>query len=86
MKTFLNYLLNKQWVLSIVMRFLSDDKKERIYIARLRAELAYWGHDVSDMTDEEIKDGHLKVGEISKQCGVAAQELAKVLTAMKNCL
>ena len=57
MKKLLNYLLNKQWILRIVMCFLSDGKKEQIYIARFRAELAFWGHDVSDMTDEEIKEG-----------------------------
>jgi hypothetical protein len=52
-----NYFLNKQYVLNIVMCFLSEEKKERIYIVRLRAELAFWGHDTSKMTDEEIKAG-----------------------------
>ena len=30
------------------------EKKERIYIAKLRANLAFFGHDTSDMTDEEF--------------------------------
>jgi len=37
MKTLLNYLLNKQWILSIVMCFLSEG----------RAELAFWVYEVS---------------------------------------
>ena len=84
MKRFLNYLLNKQWILRIVMRFLSEEKKERIYIARLRAELAFWGYDTSEMTDDEIKDGLMKVKEVSIKCGVTKQELAEVLKAMAN--
>jgi hypothetical protein len=85
MKRFLNYLLNKQWILYVVMCFLSEEKKERIYIAKLRAELALWGYDTSEMTDDEIKDGLMKVNEVSIQCGVTKQELAEVLKAMANC-
>ena len=82
MKRFLNYLLNKQWILHIVMCFLSEEKKERISISRLRAELSLWGYDTSKMTDDEIKDGLMKVNEVSTQCGVTKKELAEVLKAM----
>jgi hypothetical protein len=84
MKTLLNYLLNKQWILSIVMCFLSDGKKEQIYIARLRAELESWGYYTSDVTDKEIKDGIYKVSEVASRCGFTKQELAEVLKAMTN--
>jgi hypothetical protein len=85
MKLFLNYLLNKQWILHIVMCFLSEEKKERINIARLRSELALWGYYTSEMTDDEIKDGLMKVNEVSIQCGVRKEELAAVLKSMSNC-
>ena len=85
MRVLLNYLLNKQWILLIAMRFLSEGKKEQIYIARLRAELAFWGHDVSDMTDEEIKEGILKMGEMVAKCGMTTDEVAEAFKALANC-
>lgn len=80
-----NYLLNKQWILSIVMRFLSEDKKERIYIARFRAELAFWGHDVSNMTDEELKEGAKQMTDMVMQCGMTTDEVAEAFKALANC-
>ena len=77
-----NYFLNKQWVLHIVMRFLSEGKKEQIYIARFRAELVFWGHDVSNMTDEEIKEGISKMGEMVSQCGMTTDEVAVAFKAL----
>lgn len=85
MKRFLNYLLNKQWILHIVMFFLSEEKKERIYIAKLRVNLAFFGHDTSDMTDEEMKEGVNNKGKMFSKCGITCDELAKTLQAMVNC-
>jgi hypothetical protein len=85
MKQFLNYLLNKQWILQIVMCFLSEGKRQRIHIAKLRHELALWGYDTSDMTNDEIKEGILKVSDVSIKCGVTREELAAVLKMMANC-
>jgi len=79
MKRILNYLLNKQWILSIVMCFLSDGKKEQIYIARFRAELVFDGHDVSDMTDEEIKEGIKNIANKIGQFGATVEESAKAV-------
>lgn len=75
-----NYFLNKQWILSIVMLFLSDDKKEKIYIAKLRAELAFWGHDTSNMTDEEIKEGIKAVAEMMVKFSFTADELISAIS------
>ena len=85
MKTLLNYLINKHWILSIVMCFLSEGKKEQIYIAKFRAELAFCGHDVSDMTDEEIKEGITKMGEMVSKCGMTTDEVAEAFKALANC-
>ncbi len=57
MKAILNYFLNISWVLSIVMLFLSEEKKEQILILQFRAHLLFFGYDTSGMTDQEIKDG-----------------------------
>ena len=85
MKTLLNYLLNKQWILSIVMCFFSEGNIEQIFIVRLRAEMLFWGHDTSQITDEEIKDGINKIGEIIAQCGFTTNEITNAMRAMANC-
>jgi len=85
MKTLLNYLLNKRWALRFVMLFLNDRKKEQIYIARFRAEMALWGHDISDMTDAEIKEGIYKMGEMVSKCGMTTNEIAQAFKTMANC-
>jgi len=81
MKTFANYLLRKQ----LVMRFLSVEKQERIVIAQFRSELAFFGHDTSDMTDEEIKEAMGKVGEMISKIGFTTEEITDAMRAMVNC-
>ena len=85
MKTFANYLLRKQWILRLVMRFLSVEKQERIIIAKFRAELAFWGKDTSDMTDEEIKEAIVKVGEVISKIGFTTKEMTDAMRAIANC-
>jgi hypothetical protein len=85
MKTFANYLLRKQWILFIVMRFLSVKKQERIVIAKFRAELAFFGHDTSNMTDVEIKEAMVKVGEMISKIGFTVEEITDAMRAMANC-
>lgn len=84
MKTFANYLLRKQWILRIVMRFLSVEKQERIVIAKFRAELAFFGHDTSNMTDDEIKEAMVKVGEMISKIGFTTEEITDEMRAMAN--
>lgn len=85
MKTFANYLLRKQWILRIVMRFLSVEKQERIVIAKFRAELAFFGYNTSNMTDEEITDSMVKVGEMISKIGFTTEEITDSMRAMANC-
>jgi len=56
MKEFINHLLNKQCIFRIIMLFFSEDKQERIIIYKFRYGLAFFGHDISNMTDQEIKE------------------------------
>jgi len=64
------------------MLFLSEEKKERIYIARLRADMEFFGHDMSEMTDEEIKKCINDSGKLLSKCGLTCYELKKSLQSM----
>ena len=85
MKKILNYFLNKKWILSIIMRFLSEEKKEKIQIEILRNELIFFGYDISNLSDAEIK----KVVEtFAKAIGsfrATIDETAKALRVLSNC-
>ena len=80
-----NHLPNKQWVLHIVMRFLSEEKKEKIAIESIRQNLMLFGHDCSDMTDEEIKEGMKNVAKTIGSFGATTEEAAKVLRVLGDC-
>jgi len=77
MKNILNYFLNKEWILNIVMLFLSDETKERIYIAKLRAEMLFWGHDLSNMSDKEIKQGASDMTKHIQCMGITVEQATK---------
>ena len=66
------------------MLFLSDEKKERVYMLRFRAELAFWGFDTSDLTDEEIMDAHTKVWETMRACGLSAEEVGDAISGLAS--
>lgn len=84
MRNFLNYLLNIPWILSIVMLFLSEQTKERILIARLRCHFAFFGHDTSHMTDQEIKQGLLLVSKKLAYVGLSAKQAGEAFIKMKT--
>ena len=80
-----NYFLNKQWVLHIVMRFLSEEKKEEIAIESIRQNFMLFGHDCYDMTDEEIKEGMKNVAKTIGSFGATTEEAAKALRVLGDC-
>lgn len=84
MKNILNYLLNKEWILNIVMLFLSNETKERIYIAKLRTEMLFWGHDLSNMSDKEIKQGASDMRKHIQCMGITVEEAAKAFLQLGN--
>jgi len=86
LKQLINYFLNKNFIYNIVKRFLSEEKKERIEIEKLRNELSFLGLDTLDITDEEIKDCILWMGELQAQCGVSAKECVDVLNSFGKVL
>ncbi len=82
MKIFANYLLRKEWILRIVMYFLSEEKQERIIIAKIREEFILFGKDISDMSDDEIKEGIIKVGNVMSKLGFTVDEVGQTLHVM----
>lgn len=78
----LNYLLNRSFILSFIMIFISDAKKEKIYIESIRSELSLHGHNVYEMTDEEIKEGMKRAREVIINSGFTVSELAKAANMM----
>ena len=80
----LNKLLNKQCILNIVMYFLSVKKKEKILIARLRGELAFFGHDTTNMSNEEIKKVVKDFSKALGSFGATKEEAANTLRTLKK--
>lgn len=64
---------------------LNKLRKKRA-IARIRREMAWWGHDMSNMSDEEIEAGVICFSKAVVQVGVTASEMAKGLTAISRAL
>ncbi len=85
MKKVLNYFLNKKWILSIVMRFLSEEKKEKIQIEILRNEFVFFGYNTSHLSDAEIKEGVANFSNTIGSFGATIDEAEKALRVLSNC-
>ncbi|WP_438423111.1 hypothetical protein [Aquimarina macrocephali] len=82
----INYFLNKKWISRIVIRFLSEEKKERILIESMRDQLAFFGNDTTNITDEEIKEGIKRIPKAIGSFGATLEEAAtasRVLSSLK---
>lgn len=77
-----NYLLNKQFVFRFMMRFLSEEKKEKLQIQILRENFAFFGNDLSDMTDEEIKKCISNVAKAIGSFGATKEEAEKAIQTL----
>ncbi len=86
MKAFVNYLLRKKWILRIVMYFLSEGKKERIYIATFRAEMTANGCDSSELTDDEIKIAMSTIHELEESCKFTPYEITRAMETIFHCV
>lgn len=84
MKRIINHFLNKEWVLNIVMRFLSVEKQEKTTIERLRQGFIFFGHDTANMTDDDIKEGVNNVAKTIGSFGATADEVETALRALKS--
>ena len=77
-----NYFLNKRWIFKIVMRFLSEEKQEKIWIEIIRQHFAIFGHDCSNMTDDEIKQGMSNIAKTIGSFGATAEEASKAMSVL----
>jgi hypothetical protein len=57
MKKIFNWILNRRWITKIILKFLSKEKQEKYYIECLKSHFLFFGKDIRNLTDEEIKIG-----------------------------
>ena len=84
MKRAINWILNRRIIKPVVIACMNDKQKERYYILQLRAHMAFFGHDVSDMTDDEIKDGYDRVRQLMHATGLTANEAGQALRGLSE--
>ncbi len=48
---------------------------------QVRREMAWWGHDLSDMTDEEMAEGARRMVNVAAEYGVSVEDAAKAMKA-----
>lgn len=58
-----------------------EEQQRKQAILRIRAHFMALGYDTSDMTDEEIEEGILKIGHAAFRAGVTAEEAASAMRA-----
>ena len=63
---------------------LTDKECERLAIQVLRQNFALFGHNCSDMTDEEIKEGLINVSKNIGSFGASAEEAAMAFKALSK--
>jgi len=66
-------MINK-FIYNIIMLFLSEEKKEQVYIAQLKHEMLLGGYDISHMTDQQIKDGMNNARTVFSSTGLTLEE------------
>jgi len=70
-------------------RLMPEQRKifdKKLVIAQLRAEYAFWGHDTSNMTDEEIEAGVMRMAEVLRSTGVSCEQAAENFRMMGKIL
>lgn len=61
-------------------------RKKARTIARLRAHMAFFGYDVSNLSDEEIEEGVRSIAAKVSACGISAKEAAEGLQAVSKAM
>ena len=67
----------QHWLRSLIA---NDVIRRKPVITRIRHEFALLGYDLSDLTDEDIRQGVLHMSEVFQSYGVTAEEATKALT------
>jgi hypothetical protein len=84
MKNTINWILNRRIIKPIVIARMNEDQKERYYMMQLRAHMAFFGHDISDMTDDEIKEGTNRMSKVMSSTGVTLDQAGQALKLMSQ--
>lgn len=88
MKNLIKHLCNALYlVLSLVLSVgckaqLTPEQKEKEYIDRFRAEMMFWGHNTSQLTDDEIKEGIQRTADIITKTGFTVDDITKAMIAL----
>jgi len=86
MKRVINWILNRRIIKPVVIACMNDKQKERYYMLQLRAHMAFFGCDVSDMTDDEIKEGYDRVSQLMQATSVTLEEAGEAMRLMSVAL
>ena len=84
MKKAINWILNRRMVKPVVVACMTEQQKQKYYMLQFRAHMQFFGCDVSDMTDEEIMEGHKRVGEVMSASGVTVEQAGEALKLMSE--
>ena len=49
---------------------------------QVRREMAFWGHDLSDMTDDEMAERARRLANVIAECGVSIEDAASPTKAI----
>lgn len=82
MKKVLNYILNIPFIFKIVCSLLPEKKNDIIQMQIFRNNFMFFGLDLSNMTDDEIKENVCKVGKVFGDFGLTTNEAAKALKSL----
>ena len=74
-----NYLLRNDRILSFVLMFCSNEKKELVYIKKFKSEFKIFGHNIDNHTDDEIKEGLKAFGLLSKEMGLTYDQVTQAI-------
>jgi len=80
----IKYYIYKFFGVRALRLFLTEAQYEKLMIYQLRNHLAFFGCDVSDLTDEQIKEGTDRMARVIAQAGIAAQEATDGLRAFNK--
>ena len=62
------------------------ERKRSRAIARIRCECAFWGHDLSELSDDEVEAGVMRLGKVVASAGLTVAEACEGIWAMNRAL
>ena len=66
--------------------FTAEEIERKLTIAKIRSHLSFFGHDTSNMTDEEVEQGVTELGKAIGKTGITCEQAYENLAAMGKVL